>query len=119
MSGTGPQSRRMLDNTRLSGSERRAVSLTALNPNISVSLAYFPARQPRLTTHRGTEARRNLEAISGMAGIGVNTTRYVASWRKGGGTSQTVHQRRICLSDDCQIGCVVMSPVKVIRSAAL
>ena len=54
-----------------------------------------------------------------MAGIGVNTTRYVASWRKGGGTSQTVHQRRICLSDDCQIGCVVMSPVKVIRSAAL
>jgi len=33
----------MLDNTRLSGSER-AVSLTALNPNIiSVSLADFPA----------------------------------------------------------------------------
>jgi hypothetical protein len=28
----------MLDNTRLSGSERRAVSLTALNPNISVRL---------------------------------------------------------------------------------
>ena len=49
MSGTGPQSRRMLDNTRLSGSERCAVSLTALNPNIiSVSLAYFPASRASL-----------------------------------------------------------------------
>jgi len=39
----------MIDNTRLSGSERCAVSLTALNPNIlSVSLAYFPASRASL-----------------------------------------------------------------------
>ena len=34
----------MIDNTRLSGSERCAVSLTALNPNVvSLTLSYFPA----------------------------------------------------------------------------
>jgi len=39
----------MIDNTRLSSSERCAVSLTALNPNIvSVSLAYFPASRASL-----------------------------------------------------------------------
>jgi len=39
----------MIVNTRLSGSERCAVSLTALNPNIvSVSLAYFPASRASL-----------------------------------------------------------------------
>jgi hypothetical protein len=39
----------MIDNTRLSGSERCAVSLTALNPNVlSVSLAYFPASRASL-----------------------------------------------------------------------
>jgi hypothetical protein len=39
----------MIDNTRLSGSERCAVSLTALNPNIvSLSLAYFPASRASL-----------------------------------------------------------------------
>jgi hypothetical protein len=39
----------MIDNTRLSGSERCAVSLTALNPNIvSVSLAYFPSSRASL-----------------------------------------------------------------------
>jgi len=39
----------MIDNTRLSGSERCAVSLTALNPNVlSLSLAYFPASRASL-----------------------------------------------------------------------
>jgi hypothetical protein len=39
----------MIDNTRLSGSERCAVSLTVLNPNVvSVSLAYFPASRASL-----------------------------------------------------------------------
>jgi hypothetical protein len=39
----------MIDNTRLSGSERCAVSLTALNPNVvSVTLAYFPASRASL-----------------------------------------------------------------------
>jgi hypothetical protein len=39
----------MIDNTRLSGSERCAVSLTALNPSVvSVSLAYFPASRASL-----------------------------------------------------------------------
>jgi hypothetical protein len=39
----------MIDNTRLSGSERCAVSLTVLNPNVvSLSLAYFPASRASL-----------------------------------------------------------------------
>ena len=39
----------MIDNTRLSGSERCAVSLTALNPNVvSLTLAYFPASRASL-----------------------------------------------------------------------
>jgi hypothetical protein len=39
----------MIDNTRLSGSERSAVSLTALNPNVvSVTLSYFPASRASL-----------------------------------------------------------------------
>jgi hypothetical protein len=39
----------MIDNTRLSGSERSSVSLTALNPNVvSLSLAYFPASRASL-----------------------------------------------------------------------
>jgi len=39
----------MIDNTRLSGSERSAVSLTALNPNVvSLTLAYFPASRASL-----------------------------------------------------------------------
>jgi hypothetical protein len=39
----------MIDNSRLSGSERCAVSLTVLNPNVvSVSLAYFPASRASL-----------------------------------------------------------------------
>ena len=39
----------MIDNTRLSGSERSAVSLTALNPNVvSITLAYFPASRASL-----------------------------------------------------------------------
>jgi hypothetical protein len=39
----------MIDNTRLSGSERSAVSLTALNPSVvSVTLAYFPASRASL-----------------------------------------------------------------------
>jgi len=39
----------MIDNTRLSGSERTSVSLTALNPNVvSVTLAYFPASRASL-----------------------------------------------------------------------
>ncbi len=39
----------MIDNTRLSGSERSSVSLTALNPNVvSVTLAYFPASRASL-----------------------------------------------------------------------
>jgi hypothetical protein len=39
----------MIDNTRLSGGERTAVSLTALNPSVlSVSLAYFPASRASL-----------------------------------------------------------------------
>ena len=39
----------MIDNTRLSGSERSSVSLTALNPNvISLTLAYFPASRASL-----------------------------------------------------------------------
>jgi hypothetical protein len=39
----------MIDNTRLSGSERCAVSLTALNPSVvSLSLAYFPASRASL-----------------------------------------------------------------------
>ena len=37
----------MIDNTRLSGGERTAVSLTALNPSVlSVALTYFPRRAP-------------------------------------------------------------------------
>ena len=39
----------MIDNTRLSGGERTAVSLTVLNPNVvSVALAYFPASRASL-----------------------------------------------------------------------
>ncbi len=39
----------MIDNTRLSGSERCAVSLTALNENVvSLTLAYFPASRASL-----------------------------------------------------------------------
>ena len=39
----------MIDNTRLSGSERCAVSLTVLNPSVvSLSLAYFPASRASL-----------------------------------------------------------------------
>jgi hypothetical protein len=39
----------MIDNTRLSGSERSAVSLTALNSNVvSLTLAYFPASRASL-----------------------------------------------------------------------
>jgi hypothetical protein len=39
----------MIDNTRLSGSERSAVSLTALNPNVvSLTLSYFPASRASL-----------------------------------------------------------------------
>jgi hypothetical protein len=39
----------MIDNTRLSGGERTAVSLTALNPSVlSVALAYFPASRASL-----------------------------------------------------------------------
>jgi hypothetical protein len=39
----------MIDNTRLSGSERCAVSLTALNPDVvSLTLAYFPASRASL-----------------------------------------------------------------------
>jgi hypothetical protein len=39
----------MIDNTRLSGSERSSVSLTALNPSVvSVTLAYFPASRASL-----------------------------------------------------------------------
>ena len=39
----------MIDNTRLSGSERSAVSLTALNPNVlSVALTYFPSSRASL-----------------------------------------------------------------------
>ena len=39
----------MIDNTRLSGSERTAISLTALNPNVvSLTLAYFPASRASL-----------------------------------------------------------------------
>jgi hypothetical protein len=39
----------MIDNTRLSGSERCAVSLTVVNPNVvSVALAYFPASRASL-----------------------------------------------------------------------
>jgi hypothetical protein len=39
----------MIDNTRLSGGERSAVSLTALNPGVvSVTLAYFPASRASL-----------------------------------------------------------------------
>jgi hypothetical protein len=39
----------MIDNTRLSGSERSAVSLTALNDNVvSLTLAYFPASRASL-----------------------------------------------------------------------
>jgi hypothetical protein len=39
----------MIDNTRLSGSERCAVSLTALNPNVvSLTLSYFPASRASL-----------------------------------------------------------------------
>jgi hypothetical protein len=39
----------MIDNTRLSGGERVAVSLTALNPNVvSVAVAYFPASRASL-----------------------------------------------------------------------
>jgi hypothetical protein len=39
----------MIDNTRLSGSERCAVSVTALNPNVvSLTLAYFPASRASL-----------------------------------------------------------------------
>jgi hypothetical protein len=39
----------MIDNTRLSGSERCSVSLTALNPNVvSLTLAYFPSSRASL-----------------------------------------------------------------------
>ncbi len=39
----------MIDNTRLSGGERAAVSLTALNPSVlSVALSYFPASRASL-----------------------------------------------------------------------
>jgi hypothetical protein len=39
----------MIDNTRLSGSERCSVSLTVLNPNVvSVALSYFPASRASL-----------------------------------------------------------------------
>lgn len=39
----------MIDNTRLSGGERSAVSLTVLNPNVlSLALAYFPASRASL-----------------------------------------------------------------------
>ena len=39
----------MIDNTRLSNSERAAVSVTALNPSVlSVALAYFPASRASL-----------------------------------------------------------------------
>ena len=39
----------MIDNTRLSLSERCAVSLTVLNPNVvSLTLAYFPASRASL-----------------------------------------------------------------------
>jgi hypothetical protein len=39
----------MIDNTRLSGSERSAVSLTALNPNVvSLALSYFPSSRASL-----------------------------------------------------------------------
>ena len=39
----------MIDNTRLSGGERTAVSLTALNPSVlSLALAYFPASRASL-----------------------------------------------------------------------
>ena len=39
----------MIDNTRLSGSERCAVSLTVLNPSVvSLTLAYFPASRASL-----------------------------------------------------------------------
>ena len=39
----------MIDNTRLSGSERSAISLTALNPNVvSLALSYFPASRASL-----------------------------------------------------------------------
>ena len=39
----------MIDNTRLSGGERTAVSLTALNPSVlSVALSYFPASRASL-----------------------------------------------------------------------
>ena len=39
----------MIDNTRLSGSERCSVSLTALNPNVvSLTVAYFPASRASL-----------------------------------------------------------------------
>jgi hypothetical protein len=39
----------MIDNTRLSGGERSAVSLTVLNPNVlSVALTYFPASRASL-----------------------------------------------------------------------
>ena len=39
----------MIDNTRLSGSERCAVSLTVLNPNVvSLTLSYFPASRASL-----------------------------------------------------------------------
>jgi hypothetical protein len=39
----------MIDNTRLSGGERCAVSLTALNPSVvSIALAYFPASRASL-----------------------------------------------------------------------
>ena len=39
----------MIDNTRLSGSERCAISVTALNPNVvSLTLAYFPSSRASL-----------------------------------------------------------------------
>ena len=39
----------MIDNTRLSGSERCAISLTALNPGVvSLTVAYFPASRASL-----------------------------------------------------------------------
>jgi hypothetical protein len=39
----------MIDNTRLSGGERTAVSLTALNPSVlSIALTYFPASRASL-----------------------------------------------------------------------
>jgi hypothetical protein len=51
----------MIDNTRLSGSERCAVSLTALNPSVvSLTLAYFPASRASLKDKPYYEVIRDL-----------------------------------------------------------